>query len=409
MKYVDTANFDDEDEEMMSSRNPNATSSSSFNSGLYSTEEQKKQLLIPTLDLTGRNSKARPPAFGNKLQSTNSVPNLNTMGDSQGIAYELERKEKESFDATRAESSPATNILDGASLSQNVFETFTKEQEEAHSKRVAMFNGTSTSVTTFPEPGPEVKAILDAIAGRQSSLNKDEYRKKVKERVIAQAFNRCLDEVEDSAKLEDLRRYEERKMYETWKNNELAKKEQAAKEMSVLKDALDSQIELTHTQNEKDRLEQKNKVSKFFLSDKAGKTPSPYAYDENGNPVDRRKRVAEALKTQISENMARSHSLKEDTIRKEKEYLDRLKLEDELQAVIDRKSHLERQKGLLEAWERDGHVRNLKKLQAHGNDIVKDYIDRNFADTMQTMNTFAPTLNQSLNMSIGYDVRKGKF
>jgi hypothetical protein len=109
----------------------------------------------------------------------------------------------------------------------------------------------------------------------------------------------------------------------------------------------------------------------------------------------------------------------------------------ELHNNMDRSAHLEKQRSLLEAWERDGHIRNLKKLQPFGVERVQDYIQRNlvadpfatatgplnYTSTVPRNNATAPasmnlkatselnksaTLAGKLNMSIGYDPRKPK-
>jgi hypothetical protein len=67
---------------------------------------------------------------------------------------------------------------------------------------------------------------------------------------------------------------------------------------------------------------------------------------------------------------------------------------------------------LLEAWERDGHIRNLHKVEPYGPSAVKEYITQNLSeyDTLNNNNsgTFNISKGFSLNKSIGYDPRTGK-
>jgi len=86
----------------------------------------------------------------------------------------------------------------------------------------------------------------------------------------------------------------------------------------------------------------------------------------------------------------------------EMEYLDFVAQEMDLQYVADRAAHLDKQRQLLESWERDGHIRNLKKLQEKGSvRAVSDYVDRNLSDALPLSARPSSQL-----MSIGFDPRK---
>jgi hypothetical protein len=85
----------------------------------------------------------------------------------------------------------------------------------------------------------------------------------------------------------------------------------------------------------------------------------------------------------------------------ESQYLDQLAMELDYQNVTDRAEHLEKQRDLLEAWERDSHIRTLKKLQDKGKSAVNHYITHNLPDAL-------PEARNTKNMSVGYDPRKGR-
>jgi vacuolar-type H+-ATPase subunit E/Vma4 len=124
--------------------------------------------------------------------------------------------------------------------------------------------------------------------------------------------------------------------------------------------------------------------------------------------TEKRRFVSKELRKQIEHNLEGARRSKQETKQKEKEQMDRLKMEMELANVMTRADHLSKQKEMLEAWERDGHIRNVKKLQEYGKELVVDYIDRNLGADLTTSTLRSPSMNQSLNMSIGYDSRKGK-
>jgi len=63
---------------------------------------------------------------------------------------------------------------------------------------------------------------------------------------------------------------------------------------------------------------------------------------------------------------------------------------------------------VLQAWEREGHIKNLRKVESYGKSAVNEYIQGNLAETTSTLRFPAATLGKTLNNSIGYDPRKGK-
>jgi hypothetical protein len=88
----------------------------------------------------------------------------------------------------------------------------------------------------------------------------------------------------------------------------------------------------------------------------------------------------------------------------EREYLDHIAMEMDLDAIEERAKHLQSQKILLESWERDAHVRNLKKLQVGGTNAVKEYVSVNLPDAQDAATGKLKTGFGS----VGYDTRKGK-
>jgi hypothetical protein len=91
--------------------------------------------------------------------------------------------------------------------------------------------------------------------------------------------------------------------------------------------------------------------------------------------------------------------MKETKTREEQLFLDHIAMEADLQTVRDRIGTLEQQKELLEHWERQSHLRNLKKLESTSYGDVANYLDRNLPD-------LSPTKQTMQSSSIGFDFRR---
>ena len=281
----------------------------------------------------------------------------------------------------------------------------------------------------------DLREALDDMAGKRNSVNKDEFRRKAKERVLEQAFVRCLEDVEQYASKGNRTLEEAQEQQNKWRSDLEREKEREKEKMKQLKATLDSQIALSQLRAKEAELSKKASVSSFILPNDAGLAPSPLGilYDEHGNVINSRQKINKDLEQQIRQNAERKARNKKETAAKERSYLERLSVEVELQEAVERSEHLEKQRALLEAWERDGHLRNLRKLTPFGSQSVKTYINTNMADTLPAsmlesigaskstatsgfLSSSAlpapkpdtPTLGAKLNMSIGYDPRKGR-
>jgi DNA-binding transcriptional regulator GbsR (MarR family) len=404
--YLDTARSNSQNTSRRVSTAPSNSSGGlslpRINSAGMPEETQKKPLLIPSLDLTQKPSRRNPsnanpiplPKHNNQYKANEPPKALDT---NQFASFPEENESNEENHKTTA-SNPLM-------YKDTPFTSSLHYDPESFMEQAAQLNSTN-SKSVDVEPNSELRSLLDTIAGKNLTVNKDEFRKKAKERVIAQAFNRCLDDIDGTAQVEDFRKYEERKLYENWQQEEMKKKEKQQKLSKDLKKALDSQLDYSITKKANELFDQKHTVSKYILPDYSGQIATDLV---DGVPVDRRKVIARDLKKRIQENEDSLKRAKEETMKKEREQMNNLVLETEIQSIVHRMDHLSKQRDLLEAWEQDGHIRNLKKLQSRGKEFVTDYVDRNLVELNASMNTFSPSMNQSLNMSIGFDSRKGKF
>lgn len=83
----------------------------------------------------------------------------------------------------------------------------------------------------------------------------------------------------------------------------------------------------------------------------------------------------------------------------EREYLEHIAAEMALQRAVDYAESLKTDSSLMEAWEREQHLKNLKKLQPDGLASVKDYMQKNIGELPGTARTMKA-------MSVGFDSRK---
>merc|ERR1711916_266848 len=118
------------------------------------------------------------------------------------------------------------------------------------------------------------------------------------------------------------------------------------------------------------------------------------------------------LMAQINKKEQDAREDREKKLQEEREYLEHVAIELDMQNAADRANHLSKQSELLEAWEREGHVKNLKKLQNSGINAVHGYIRSNLMDGTPDVTTksYSARSDKSAraNMSVGYDPRAGQ-
>eukprot|EP00597_Dinobryon_sp_UTEXLB2267_P007282 CAMPEP_0170084816 /NCGR_PEP_ID=MMETSP0019_2-20121128/19892_1 /TAXON_ID=98059 /ORGANISM="Dinobryon sp., Strain UTEXLB2267" /LENGTH=366 /DNA_ID=CAMNT_0010301041 /DNA_START=494 /DNA_END=1594 /DNA_ORIENTATION=- len=248
------------------------------------------------------------------------------------------------------------------------------------------------------EPLPtDLQSLLNTIAKKSKTVTKDEWREKARERVIDQAFLRCLETAENDANRNDAVANEARQIYEAWKLQNVTQKNRNKEQDRKIRNFLDSQVAERQLKTEQEKLDKKNTVMGVL-----------FAKGDPNAGRDERVKISKDLAEQISLNSKLKQKQKQDAVNKERDYLKQLSLEIDLHNAMERASHLEKQKTLLEAWEREGHIKNLRKVESYGKSAVNEYIQGNLAETTSTLRFPAATLGKTLNNSIGYDPRKGK-
>jgi hypothetical protein len=250
--------------------------------------------------------------------------------------------------------------------------------------------------------------LVELMAQMDESLNaprvdKVELRKRAQERVEAQAYLRCLDNQIGEAEFEEKVESEAQSQLQEWEGRTREKVQSFHDKKVTMKGWLDDQIAVNRAKYEEYKKMKATFQPSFFLPENAGNVLMPSGSLPGGpTKKDIKDGLKKDLKYQIDFNARKGAIEKARKLEEERDYLDHVAMEIDLEAISEKATHLEKQQALLESWERDAHIRNLKKLQTAGTNSLKDYIYVNMPDADKA----ADTLKNS-GFAVGYDTRKG--
>ena len=71
----------------------------------------------------------------------------------------------------------------------------------------------------------------------------------------------------------------------------------------------------------------------------------------------------------------------------------------------ERASELAKQRDLLAAWERDGHLRNMQKLKELGPTALREYVSEVMAPPPPASSSFAASGASTTGAGVGFDPR----
>ena len=295
----------------------------------------------------------------------------------------------------------------------------------------------STSFNYSERSGSEdLKELLTTLSKKTTAAAKAEFRNNAKNQVLEQAYMRSLNSVENGAYKDDMTTLEAKQLMEDWKHQQAMIRAQKHDEAYAIKAFLDEQKRHNAEKAEEARADKLIGQPHNVLPETSGHGRTPAAeksmqYDSEGRPISGRIVVSKILSEQIKKNAKDKVQNRQATLDSERDYLNRLAMEIELHNAMSRSSQLEKQRTMLEAWEKEGHIRNLKKLQPFGVQPVQAYIQRNLAAdpyatstgplmytstlgnsaipaNMLAATASVPSIASKLNMSIGYDPRRPK-
>ena len=253
---------------------------------------------------------------------------------------------------------------------------------------------------------PGLQAVLMALEehAELGASTKAELRERAKGRVDEAAYLRSLDIMESEAKFEEKTQTQAAEMQGAFEDGLKAKLEGQTMVKKTFRDLLDVQLAEAERRAKEDKQRRSEGKAAFFLPDSAGCVDNPPGALSGGpNYKTIKQNLFNDLTYQIRYNAERARVQKQQNLEEERDYLDHVAMELDLQHIAERVSHLEKQKALLSSWEREAHIRNLRKLQVAGAGAIKDYISVNLPDAAD-----AQSAKQNPRFSIGYDFRKGK-
>lgn len=249
---------------------------------------------------------------------------------------------------------------------------------------------------------PGLQAVLLALEEHTGVVDKTALRDRAKARVEEAAYLKALEAVADDAHFEETVQGVAAAMQDAFEDGLKARMESFHSNKKTVKKDLFEQIDEVEARRAVERQAQRDMKAAFFLPPSAGCIENPPGCLDGGpNYTSIKESLHRDLTYQIRTNEQRAQTHKRQAMQEEKAYLDHVAMELDLQNIAERVSHLQKQKTLLASWERDAHIRNLRKLQVAGPSAVQDYISINLPDAAEAEKTQKA-------FSIGYDFRKGK-
>jgi hypothetical protein len=203
-----------------------------------------------------------------------------------------------------------------------------------------------------------LKDILSS-SREQAPVNSKEIREKLKEKVANVGYLRCLDSLTKEANEQEI--ITRKLQIQNYEMEDEDKRKQANKreESSNLKDSLEHQKEFFNKTKLDYKLDFQTPSDHFFLKAGHGKVCNGF---KDGGPYfsELKDQLRDDLLKQIKVKSESKKKDKENNLREEQSYLDHVARELELQSTTDRMAHLEKQQELIQAWEKDAHILQVR-------------------------------------------------
>jgi len=251
----------------------------------------------------------------------------------------------------------------------------------------------------------EIMQEMDA-ALHAPHVDKVEIRNRAKQRVDEQAYLRSLQALEVEAKDEERIALAALDLIDNFEVAAREKMDGFHAKTKTINGWLTDQMRENKKVLEAESAAKKQFHGSFFLPENAGNVLMPSGSLPGGqHKAAIKDGLRKDLKYQIRSNLMKKEFEKSRQTTEEREYLDHIAMEMDLDAIESRAKHLQTQKILLESWERDAHVRNLKKLQQGGTAAVREYVSINLPEAHDSS---TGKIKQALGFSVGYDTRTGR-
>jgi len=251
---------------------------------------------------------------------------------------------------------------------------------------------------------PPSPRMLELLLPKQprSDLDKKIHTINARQSVVDEAFNRMLTKIERETLNDEYTKHKMAELENSHLSTMIKKREEQEKVRVDLQKTLDQQVHEFEERQRKQRDEIKNSKIVSIVENNIDNKMIKVNKDE----------LCGMLMAQINKKEQDAREDREKKLQEEREYLEHVAIELDMQNAADRANHLSKQSELLEAWEREGHVKNLKKLQNSGINAVHGYIRSNLMDGTPDVTTksYSARSDKSAraNMSVGYDPRAGQ-
>jgi hypothetical protein len=358
-----------------------------------------------TVDFSLSNAMGKSSPFADTAQAKtsarydpSSLPplDLTCKDDQENDLNYYDKGSKVEAEISRESSSPATS------------------NEVSESKPFKMpnlvYNGTYKDVDPSAEHRPVSPGLQRVLEGYEKELfthqAKVARRIKACDNVAQQAFDRCLNRIENETATNDYIDYQDRMLQNDW--NEFSAHQRAEKQRALddISHTVQQQMQVESNNKRLDKLERKMTEVPLGLP---GQVILP---DESRESIKKKKEEMrlELRQTIEKENAAKKLS-KHHRDQEERESLAVLSKEIDVESIVDRKKQLSKQRDLLDAWEREAHVRNLQTIQKKRGNLanVQSYIDTtqlrdgSGAASARSTATGSGTFRMG---SVGFDPRK---
>lgn len=239
-----------------------------------------------------------------------------------------------------------------------------------------VYNGTYKDSDPNAEPRPVSPGLQRVLAGYEKELFTQEAkvarRVKACDNVAQQAYDRCLDRIENETAANDYIEYQDRMLQSDWNEFSAHQRAQKQKARDDIGQTVLQQMKVEINNKRLDKLERKMTEVPLGLP---GQVVLP---NQSRETIQQRK---EDMRREIRQTIERENDAKKITKRQvdqeERAKLQVLSKAIDVESIVERKNKLTKQRDLLDAWEREAHVRNLQSIQKKRGNLanVQSYID----------------------------------
>jgi len=275
----------------------------------------------------------------------------------------------------------------------NFGETRTTSQRQDTEK------GSFTGVPGFSGLSPRTQQILMSLDGEVQKYDKKEILKASQDRVRNDFFLKTLHDLQVQSYTDDKTNTLAALAFQQWIRKEHQRNIDNRHRKDDLRRSLDKISSECRQRKNEDKEERKSMKVAFILSKSSN---SELEAHEETIRKERSKNLHNELSYQMKYKEEVHKAKKQRKTLEEKEYLDHVAMELDLEYTKEKADHLQKQQELLDSWEKSIHIRNIQKEIQQGPVAVNKYLLRNLKESVQDPYTLTKT--QAMK-SIGYDFR----